>query len=180
MAQKNSFLEDDLRQIPLAALFAALGVTLPQLFHLTGLGAMFLPMYLPVMLGSMLLLRHYALSTAIISPLVSWLLTGMPPLAPPVLPVMLIELSTVSIVISTLRVHHKKSVLTALISAIVIDRLILLIIALLIAPLFGVNSKYFSIALVMSGIPGIILQLIVIPLSIRFIEDKFPQFRYEQ
>jgi niacin transporter len=177
MTQKNTIAEEDLRQIPLAALFAALGVTIPQLFHITGLGAMFLPMYLPIMLGSMLLKPRFAFSAAIISPLVSWLLTGMPPLAPPVLPIMLIELSALSLIISTLRVIYKKSVLFTLGIAIIIDRLLLLIITILIAPLFGFNSQFLSIALVISGVPGIILQLIVIPLSMRFIIEKFPQYQ---
>jgi len=169
--------EEDLRQIPLAALFAALAVILPQFFHLVGLGAMFLPMFLPIMLGSMLLKRRFAFSVAIISPLVSWLLTGMPPLAPPVLPVMMLELIAVSLIISTLRVHQHKPVMIALISAILIDRFLLFIIVIIIAPIFGFAHPLFSIALVMSGFPGIILQLIAIPLAMRFIQQKFPQYR---
>jgi hypothetical protein len=169
--------EEDLKQIPLAALFAALGVILPQFFHLVGLGAMFLPMFLPVMLGSMLLKRRFAFTVAVISPLASWLLTGMPPLAPPVLPVILLELSIISLTISTLRVHQQKPVMVALISAILIDRLLLFIIVIIIAPIFGFANPLFSIALVMSGFPGIILQLITIPLAMRFIQQKFPQYR---
>ncbi len=178
MTKKHkSINEDDLKQIPLAALFAALGVILPQFFHLLGLGAMFLPMFLPVMLGSMLLKRKYAFSVALISPLVSFVITGMPPLAPPVLPLIIIELSAVSLIISTMRVHQHKPVLVALISAILVDRLLLFIIVMLIAPLFGFTNPLFSIALVMSGIPGIILQLIAIPLSMRYIQQKFPQYQ---
>ncbi len=168
--------QDDLRQIPLAALFAAMGVILPQFFHLVGLGAMFLPMFLPVIVGSMLLSRRFAFSVAVISPLVSWLLTGMPPLAPPVLPVILIELTVISQLISTIRVHLHKPIWLALISGIVVDRLLLFMIVSLIAPLFGFTHPLFSIALVISGIPGIILQLIVVPLTMRFIQQKFPAY----
>jgi len=178
MTKTNNKLDsNDLRQIPLAALFAAMGVILPQFFHLVGLGAMFLPMFLPVILGAMILTRRFAFSVAIISPLVSWILTGMPPLAPPVLPVMLIELIVISLLISTIRVHLHKSVWTALIAGIVVDRILLFIIVTLIAPVFGFRHPLFSIALVISGIPGIILQIIVIPLAMRFIQQKFPQYK---
>ena len=178
MTKPNNMLDEkDLRQIPLAALFAAMSVILPQFFHLLGLGAMFLPMFLTVMLGSMLLSRRFAFSVAIISPLVSWMLTGMPPLAPPVLPVMLIELIAISLLISTIRVHLHKPVWLALLIGIVVDRLLLFAIVTIIAPLFGFTHPLFSIALVMSGIPGIILQIITIPLAMRFIQQKFPQYR---
>ncbi len=175
--KRKTINEEDLNQIPRAALFAALSVILPQFFHLVGLGAIFLPMFLPVMLGSMLLKRRFAFSVAFISPLISWILTGMPPLAPPVLPVITLELTAVSLTISTLRVHHHKTVMLSLTAGILVDRLLLFIVVILISPLFGIDNSFFSLALVMSGIPGIILQLIAIPLAMRLIQQKFPQYR---
>ena len=170
--------ESELRQIPLTALFAAVAVVLPQFFHLLGLGATFLPMFLPIMLGSLLLTWKFALVLAILPPLVSFLLTGMPPLVPPILPMMLIELIGIALILSIIHVHLKKPYWLALGLAILTDRLILFVVVSIVAPLLGFKSPIFTIALVASGIPGIILQIITIPLALKLIDKKFPQWRH--
>lgn len=167
--------EAEIRQIPLTALFAALGIILPQFFHLLGLGSMFLPMFLPVMMGSMLLTWRFALALAVICPVVSWAITGMPPIAPPVLPILTIELIVTSLIISVLHVHLKKGYWLALITGIVADRTILFIMVMLVAPLFGLEHPLFSLALLTAGIPGIVLQLITIPLAMVMIQKYYPQ-----
>ncbi|MFC2088675.1 ECF transporter S component [Calditrichota bacterium] len=172
--------EHEIRQIPLTAILAASGIILPQFFHMLGIGSTFLPMFLPIVLGSMLLHWRFALSLAIICPLVSWLLTGMPPMLPPVLPIMLIELSAMALVISLIRVHLNKAVWIALISGILVDRILLFLIVLAVAPLLGFTHPIFSYALVFSGTPGIVLQLITIPVAMKFIEQKFPQYITEK
>lgn len=167
--------ERDLRQIPLTALFIAAAILLPQLFHLFGLGPTFLPMFLPVFAGAMVLSWKFALVLGLSSPLISWVFTGMPPLIPPILPVMLVQLGTAAILISWLRYHIKKSVWFVLIVAIVWDRLLLFILVTIIAPIFGLDHPFFSTALVISGLPGIILQIIVIPQLIPLILKRFPE-----
>jgi hypothetical protein len=173
----NILEEKEIRQIPLAALFTALGVVFPQFFHLFGLGAGFLPMFLPVMLGSMFLLWPYALIVALLSPAISWLLTGMPPLAPPVLPVLTVELIVIALLIAAFRQLSSLSPLFILIVAIAADRIILLVAVLLIAPLMSIEDPLFSIGLVLSGLPGIALQLLIIPYTVRLIEKKYPQWK---
>jgi niacin transporter len=168
---------NELRQIPLTALFAAAAVILPQFFHLLGLGPMFLPMFLPIMLGSFLLTWKFALVLAILPPLVSFGITGMPPLVPPILPIMLAELTVIALLISIITVHLKKTFWLALPIAILADRLLLFMIVSWIAPLFGYNHPIFTLALVGSGIPGIIMQIIVIPLALKLIYQKYPQWR---
>jgi hypothetical protein len=167
--------EQEIRQIPLTALFAAVGIILPQFFHLLGLGSTFLPMFLPVMMGSMLLTWRFALALAVICPVVSWALTGMPPVAPPILPIVLAELIVISQIVSLLHVQLKKSYWAALITAIIADRLLLFVIAGWLAPVFGLDHPVFSIALVSAGIPGVILQLITIPLTMALLKKYYPQ-----
>jgi hypothetical protein len=174
-------LEDkELRQIPLVALFTALGIIFPQFFHLLGLGSAFLPMFLPVMVGSMLLSWRYVLLMAFLCPVISWLLTSMPPIAPPILPVLTIELIVVSLVISLLRFYSNLSVWLILIFAIVIDRLVLLGMILIIAPWFGIDHPLFSIGIIAAGIPGIVLQIVTIPYAVYLIEKKYPQWKPKQ
>ena len=169
--------EKNIRQIPFAALFIVTGILFPQFFHLLGLGAAFLPMFLPIMLGSMFLSWPFALLTAILSPGISWLLTGMPPLVPPVLPVLMLELMLVALVISLLRHISALPVLATLLIAIVLDRIFLLVVVFFIAPLLYLDHPLFSAALVAAGLPGIILQIIVVPASARMIEQKYPQWK---
>jgi niacin transporter len=168
---------NELRQIPLTALFAATAVILPQFFHLIGLGQAFLPMFLPIMLGCFLLTWKFALILALLPPLVSFIITGMPPLVPPILPIMLIELVIIALIISIISVHLNKSFWISLPIAIIVDRLVLFFIVNLIAPLLGFDHPIFTLALVGSGIPGIIMQIIVIPLALKLIYEKYPQWR---
>ena len=168
--------ETELRLIPLTAMFAAAGIIIPQFFHLLGLGATFLPMFLPVMLGSLILTWKFALTLSIVVPVTSFFITGMPPILPPVLPILLTELICVSLILSVLHVHLEQSFWFALIIAIVFDRVLLFLIVSVIAPLFGFTHPLFSIALVSSGIPGIILQLVMIPLAMKYIRQKYPNW----
>jgi niacin transporter len=168
--------ESELRQIPLTALLAVAGVILPQFFHLFGLGPVFLPMFLPVMLGALLLRWRFAVALAIITPLVSFVITGMPPIAPPILPVMLAELILISSILSLLHVHARKNKWLALLVSVLTDRLLLFAIVFFLAPVFGLPKIFTSFSLVLSGIPGIILQFTVLPTTLTLIEKKFPQY----
>lgn len=168
--------ESEIRQIPLTALLAVSGIILPQFFHLLGLGAVFLPMFLPVMLGGLLLRWRFAVTLAVITPVASFIITGMPPITPPVLPVMISELVLITSVLSLLHVHFQRNKWFVLICAVLADRVLLFIIVYFLAPLFGLPQMFTSFSLVISGIPGIILQLIILPAALVFIEKKFPHY----
>jgi hypothetical protein len=163
------------RHIPIASLFAALGVIFPIFFHIVGLGSAFLPMFLPIMMGSLLLPRTFAISIAIITPLISFLFTGMPPLYPPILPLVLIELLIVSVICSELFFKRRFSVWLTLILALIFDRSILFLFVLLLAPLFGLPEEIFSVGVVLYGIPGIVLILLTIPFVVDFLKGKYPE-----
>ncbi len=164
----------ELKQIPLTALLAVAGILLPQAFHLFGLGAVFLPMFLPVMLGGLLLTWRFALVLALVTPMVSFLITGMPPMVPPILPLVMTELIVVALILSALHVHLKRNLWVALITAIVVDRLFLLLLVAYGLRWLGWEHPAFSLSLVAAGLPGIVLQLIVLPLVVRFIHQKYP------
>lgn len=81
------------RQITGSALLAAIGVLLPQVFHMMGgtaTGGMFLPMHIPVLLAGMLYGPMCGACVGVLSPTLSFLIFGMPPAAK--YPFMLIEL----------------------------------------------------------------------------------------
>ena len=168
--------ESELRQIPLTALLAVTGVIFPQFFHLLGLGATFLPLFIPVMLGGFLLRWRFAVTLAIIAPMASFFLTGMPPITPPVLPLVICELIISATIISFMFVYKHLNKWLALILAILADRIFLFFVVFILAPVFGLPQLFTSVSLVLSGIPGIILQLVVLPAALSFIEIKFPQY----
>ncbi len=81
------------RQMTGSALLSAAGVLLPQVFHMIGgtaTGGMFLPMHIPVLLAGMLYGPLCGASVGVLSPTLSFLIFGMPPAAK--YPFMLIEL----------------------------------------------------------------------------------------
>ncbi|UCH97132.1 MAG: ECF transporter S component, partial [Candidatus Aminicenantes bacterium] len=63
----------------LGGLFMALALVFPMVFHAVGLGSAFLPMFYPIAAAGFLVALPVALVVGTMSPLVSALITGMPP-----------------------------------------------------------------------------------------------------
>jgi hypothetical protein len=167
--------ENIYRFVPLSALFSVLGILFPLLFHLIGLGSTFLPMFIPVVMASTLLPVRFAISVAVITPLASFLFTGMPPLYPPILLVVVLELIIISFITSNLYFRLKRSIWVTLFIALVADRVMLFLFITYFAEYFGFPADFYSFAAVLYGIPGIILILIIIPLTLKFLQKKYPQ-----
>lgn len=151
------------RQITLASLFIALCVIVPFLFHLVGLGMIFLPMFLPILLAGFLIDFRFAWLVGSLGPLTSSLATGMPPFFPTAIS-MAAEGMVAAGVASFLFHTPKKSLWLALPVAIVAERITRVIMILLIFPIFGLPAKEWSIVELITTLPGVVLQLILIPL----------------
>ena len=66
-----------------AALFLAIGIVIPYVFHVTSLpGQIFLPMHIPVLLCGVILGKKYGLILGILLPFVNSVLLGMPAIFP--------------------------------------------------------------------------------------------------
>ena len=90
------------RQLVMAALCAALGVVLPVALHsIPNAGSILLPMHIPVLLCGLVCGPVYGLGCGVLTPLLSSLITGMPPAA--VLPSMLCELAAYGLAAGLLR-----------------------------------------------------------------------------
>lgn len=146
------------------ALLIALGVLLPQVFHLIGgqaAGGLLLPMHLPVLIGGLLLGPYYGAAVGVITPLISFLLTGMPPAAR--LPFMLVELVAYGIISGAFRnrFHLYGSLILAQVGGRMAYALALwvgvLIFGTEISPLAAVGAA------VLTGLPGIIIQWVCVP-----------------
>lgn len=165
------------RYLTKSAMLIALAVLFPIVFHAVGLGAAFLPLFWPIAAAIFLLPLHFALIVSILAPLVSSLLTGMPPISPPILQVMIAELMAMVIVGHVF--YHKFSFSTfwSLLMGLLASRIVLFFIVQLLAPLLGLPSQVFSIVWVTRGVPGILVILFFIPLLVtRLKHDSFSHF----
>lgn len=154
-------------KLTLAAIFLALCVLVPILFHSFGLGSIFLPLLLPIALGAFFLPVPYALLVGVMGPMISALLTGMPPLSPPIAQVMMLEGGVLGGVTALLNSRFRLGVFLPLLAGIVLSRGMLLIFYLLLAPVLGLPARPFSAAAVISGFPGMLLQLILVPIIVQ-------------
>lgn len=165
-----------LRKLILAALFLALGTVLPTLTgQIKEIGDSLLPMHFPVLLCGLLCGAPYGLTVGLFMPFVRSLTFGMPPLYPNAV-WMALELATYGFVIGFLYARTKKKTLpclyVCLVSSMIAGRIIWGIAK---AALLDMDGRAFTVnAFIVGGVvdalPGIILQLILIPLIMGIIQ----------
>lgn len=152
----------------------ACAVGLPQIVHLfAGAqgGMLWLPMYLPVLIGGCLLGTWWGLGIGVMSPICSFLITSLAGNAMPALarlPFMIVELAVFAVVaglFSKKIADNKWLAFPAVLLAQLSGRLAFIIMT----AIFGVVSN-FSVATVLSqiqtGLIGLYLQAIIVPLII--------------
>ena len=157
----------------LTSLFIACGLLLPLAFHTFGMGGRtFLPMHLPVFMGGLLLGWLPGLIIGALTPLLSCLLTGMPPLIPS-LPMMIVELALFGLVAGFLYYDKRQNIYLALISAMVAGRLGAAFVLLLFSDMLGIHLHplTYVAATFMTGIVGVVIQIVFIPILVRRLEN---------
>ncbi|MGC9316970.1 MAG: ECF transporter S component [Armatimonadota bacterium] len=173
------------RELSLGGLFIALGVIIPMAVHAVGggrIGPVLLPMYLPVLVCAMLVSPAIAAGVGLLTPLLSSGLTGMPPVLP-TLPVMVVELVTMSVIASLLYRRLQLHVLAATILALLGGRVVLgltvaLAVNLLPAGLLASIPEAmrqplpYVLAATATAVPGLILQLVAVPALVIAVERR--------
>lgn len=160
------------RDLARAGIFGAAAIALPFLFHLLHLGAVFMPMYLPLMALPFFAGPVVAAVTALVVPLISALLTGMPPWYPPVAPMMAVELMVMAGLASWLWRRWGRSVLAILVISLLTGRLLMLVGGYVLGLLLNLPPEFLSMATVAAGLPGLLLMLVVIPPFVRIVGDE--------
>jgi len=153
------------RELVLSGLLLATGLILPMIFHMFGItGPMVLPMHIPVLIGGFLLLPYMALFLGIITPILSGLLTGMPVMFPMAV-IMAVELGVYGLTASLATRKLKLSVIPSLIISMIAGRIAAGVTVAALVQLFGIkiNPVMFVKGAIITGLPGIIIQLIFIP-----------------
>lgn len=154
------------------ALLLAAGILLPQVFHMIGgqaMGGMFLPMHLPVFVAGLLLGPFYGCAIGVITPIISFFVTTMPPAAK--LPFMLIELATYGLMAGLLR-KKNLNIYISLILAQIAGRLANALALVCATYLFHLEVPAVITVgtAVVTGIPGLIIQLVLVPAVVILIE----------
>ncbi|WP_434794755.1 hypothetical protein TPDSL_19440 [Terrisporobacter petrolearius] len=161
------------KKLILSGFFIACGIVLPMVFHMFSMGGpMFLPMHIPVLIAGYFLGPIYGAGVGIITPVLSGLLTGMPPLVP-VMPIMAFELCGYGLV-SGLVFSKTNKVYLSLIVAMIVGRLFAVagayVVALTLAP--KINPIMYVVGGLTTAIPGMLIQLIFIPILIKILVNN--------
>ena len=157
------------RFISHVALYLALTILLPIGFHAFGIGGrIFLPMHIPVLLGGFLVGPYAGLVVGLLAPGISFLLTGMPPTY--AVPLMSLELPLYGLIAGICYVKLRLNVYLALIIAMLAGRVMfgvgLLILGLFMKLPYSAATYFSTGGAVATGLPGILLQLILIPIIV--------------
>jgi len=163
------------RQIFAALVALVCAVLLPQACHMIGaalgvhsaLGEILLPMHLPVLIVGFLAGPLAGALAGVLSPMVSAMITGMPAMT--ILPFMCVELCLYGLVAGLLKAASMPNVVKVL-AAQVLGRLGRAAVILLCVSVLHISAVNPMIVLtsIAVGLPGIILQWIVIPVVLRY------------
>lgn len=155
--------------LTLSAMFLAIGLALPFLTgHIPQIGKMLLPMHIPVLLCGLICGWQYGLGIGFILPFLRYVLFGMPVLYPTGI-AMAFELAVYGFAAGFLYSHSRWKCVIALYRsmalAMLAGRMVWGLVQML---LLGMGGSGFTMQMFLAGaflnaVPGILLQLILIP-----------------
>ncbi|MFQ6096479.1 MAG: ECF transporter S component [Armatimonadota bacterium] len=163
------------RELSVAGMMGALGLALPMVVHAVGgggAGRVLLPMHIPILMAGLLCSPGIAASVGLLVPLVSWALTQMPPMVPPIAPLMSIELAVLGLTASLIYRGGRVSVVLAVVGAMLAAGLVHGAGLWVTFPLFVPAGRaipfwgYLAAGLARS-IPGFAIQLVAVPMVIK-------------
>lgn len=160
-----------IRNLTLSAMFIALGLVLPMITgHIPQIGNMISPMHIPVLFCGLICGWQYGAVIGLILPLFRHLLFGMPPLFPTAI-AMTFELCTYGLVIGLLYGMARKQGIVAIYRSLILSMIAgRLVWGLAMVILLGISGtqpftwEAFLSGALLTAIPGIIIQLTIIPL----------------
>lgn len=156
------------QKLVVAALMLALGLVLPSItMNIPTVGKMLCPMHIPILLCGFLCGGPYGLLVGFLTPLFRSVLFGMPAMVPTAV-CMAFELATYGMVSGMLSSRSRKdmkSLYIVLVVAMLAGRAVWGVISAVVYALTGAGFtwKLFFMGAFVNAIPGILIQLILIP-----------------
>lgn len=157
----------NVKSMVMTAMCIALGVVLPVMFHgVENAGSIFCPMHIPVLICGLICGWQYGLVCGIVTPVVSTLLTGMPPMA--ILPAMMIELAVYGLIASVMMRFVKTKnqyadLYVSLIVAMLVGRVINGVVKAIMLAGGDYSIAVWATASFVTCLPAIAIQLVLIP-----------------
>lgn len=156
------------KKLTLSAMFIALGMVLPFLTgQIPQIGSMLLPLHIPVFLCGLICGWKYGLVVGFVLPILRSAVFGMPPMYPVAI-AMAFELATYGAVAGWLFNKGKWqcviSLYRSMICAMLAGRIVWGIVEVILLGLNGFTWMMFISGAFITALPGIILQLVLIPM----------------
>ena len=167
---------NQIRKIVLSGLLLAMGLVLPFVTgQIPQIGSMLLPMHIPVLLCGYVCGWKYGLLVGFVTPILRSMLFGMPPMMTAI--AMAFELAAYGAVTGFLHEKlpgKKVKIYISLLIAMIAGRIVWGIVSLVI---YGLTNAAFTWQIFIGGallnaIPGIILQLVLIPILVFALEKS--------
>ncbi len=163
----------DIKEIAFGGLFGASALLLPVIFHMLHLGHIFMPMYLPLVALAFFVGPLIATSTSFVVPLLSGAATGMPPFFPPVALFMSIELAIMSALISFIYKRWRKlNEWFVLVPVLILGRVVYVALVYIFSLFVKLPAKFVAGVSFVSGWPGLILIILVVPSLVRIVAPR--------
>lgn len=159
----------NVKKMTLAALFIALGLALPFVtMQIPAIGSMLLPMHIPVFICGFVLSYKYGLLVGVLTPLLRHLIFGMPPLLSAI--TMAFELGAYGFFSGILYRKVSHNVYISLILSMLLGRVVWGIASMVIYGVGEFGLSAFIAGGFVNAIPGIVLQIILIPIVINVLK----------
>lgn len=155
------------KKLVFVSLCIAIGLILPpfaRILPIANAGSILLPMHIPVLICGFIVGSRYGLISGLILPPLAFFLTGMPPMFPVGVSMML-ELATYGLLTGLLYKLTNGKIMLSLIGAMIGGRIVYGIVTSI---LFGLADMPFGMEAFVAGafttaLPGIIIQFLIIP-----------------
>lgn len=152
------------RELAYCGMFGAIALLLPAIFHLVHLGHVFMPMYLPLVTLPFLVRPWPAAVTALLTPLLSGALMGMPPFYPPVAIFMGLELAVMAALIAVaVRRWPRANIWLVLVPVLLFGRFLYLGLVYAFSLAIHLPAGFMAGLSLLAGWPGIVLMVMVVP-----------------
>jgi len=163
------------REWAFCGVFGAAALLLPPVFHILHLGSIFLPMYLPLFALAFVARAFPTGLTAGVVPLLSSILTGMPPLYPPTAWIMSIELAvTTALTAWTASRFTRRNPLLYLLPILAVGRIFNAGLHFVAALVMDLPAGFVAGFSFLAGWPGVVLIGVTVPAFARALRNRRP------
>ncbi|MDO9515327.1 MAG: ECF transporter S component [Syntrophales bacterium] len=168
----------DLRLYVYVSLFVALDVSVPWLCHIIHplAGPTFLPLFFFVLLAGILFGWRAGILVGMLTPLMSYALSGMP--LPQALLRIITEAAVYGLAVGLLRGYFRFGMIASLVGAIIVGRLASF--TLMALTLNFSHSANLAWQAAKTGWPGIVLQLLLLPLIVVLLERLYSRHHHAE